>query len=201
MELIPYNEEEVLKLHSKLKSQAAFSDVDQFITMYNMGQLDKTHKETLLLAREINSKYKNITLSRGEFTVKSKEEVSAEHFIYFLPHFEFAAMLKRVSLFLLESNYPGDTYVYIFEKENRLKIENENGEFISIPSSGTYRRLLERALTNPFINFYFEVYEERGIRGKIIDFSTVNTDILKELGVLLDTTLRTFSDSMNDELD
>lgn len=121
--LIPVNNESVYELEN-LIHENQFPNVEQFISMYNIGMLNPNFDKIKELANKISDTYKNIKLVNRKFIIKSASEVAFDNTILLLENWKIISTLKRVALQIIDENYPSDTkLIFLDDKPGYLMLE------------------------------------------------------------------------------
>ena len=76
--LIPIDNQAVTRTQEILKRTVMFTDIDQFITMYNMNLLSGSNSSVATAAQALIDNFTNLTRLNGKFILKSETETAIE---------------------------------------------------------------------------------------------------------------------------
>lgn len=125
---IAINQEAEDKVQASLKKQRIFSDVDQFILLYNQGIINVNKDEIKDLADLIAESYSNVILQRRKFYVQSKEETYIKNALFVLENWAIVESLKRIAETLINEGFDTDTKLVFFEDKDKAGIVYLEGE-------------------------------------------------------------------------
>ena len=86
--LIPIDNQAVTRAQEVLKKTVMFTDIDQFITMYNMNLLSGSNSAVATAAQALIDNFSNLTRLNGKFILKSETETAIEDTIQLLTNWK-----------------------------------------------------------------------------------------------------------------
>lgn len=129
IKLALYSDNAYNELQNKFKQCGFPSDVENFITMFNMKMLSATNPVVKELATAITRTYKNVDLFNNQLIVKNETEIAVENIVYLVEQWKLVSALKRIANELLDLEYDETTrIVFLFDKPGVPFIEQETLE-------------------------------------------------------------------------
>lgn len=194
MEFIPFNEEKARQFEEKLSKNLLYRSTDNFIAIYNNKLINRNNDEINAMAEEVVKTYKNVTLIRRQFIVKSKEEIISEKFEVLFPHISFVATLKRIAENVLKENYPQDTR-FVFDEENKNTVQLYDpsvDKVVKYEGAENLRNANEAIASNPFLQVSLEMrdFGDDGITFNVADVLKIDTSFITNIGNLLNDYLK-----------
>jgi hypothetical protein len=116
--LIPIDNQAVTRAQEVLKKTVMFTDIDQFITMYNMNLLSGSNSAVATAAQALIDNFSNLTRLNGKFILKSETETAIEDTIQLLTNWKTLIKLKRIASLMIEEEYDFDTTKIVFSDDN-----------------------------------------------------------------------------------
>lgn len=116
--LIPIDNQAVTRTQEVLKKTVMFTDIDQFITMYNMNLLSGSNSAVATAAQALIDNFSNLTRLNGKFILKSETETAIEDTIQLLTNWKTLIKLKRIASLMIEEEYDFDTTKIVFSDDN-----------------------------------------------------------------------------------
>ena len=116
--LIPIDNQAVTRAQEVLKKTVMFTDIDQFITMYNMNLLSGSYSAVATAAQALIDNFSNLTRLNGKFILKSETETAIEDTIQLLTNWKTLIKLKRIASLMIEEEYDFDTTKIVFSDDN-----------------------------------------------------------------------------------
>ncbi len=116
--LIPIDNQAVTRSQEVLKKTVMFTDIDQFITMYNMNLLSGSNSAVATAAQALIDNFSNLTRLNGKFILKSETETAIEDTIQLLTNWKTLIKLKRIASLMIEEEYDFDTTKIVFSDDN-----------------------------------------------------------------------------------
>ena len=116
--LIPIDNQAVTRAQEVLKKTLMFTDIDQFITMYNMNLLSGSNSAVATAAQALIDNFSNLTRLNGKFILKSETETAIEDTIQLLTNWKTLIKLKRIASLMIEEEYDFDTTKIVFSDDN-----------------------------------------------------------------------------------
>lgn len=116
--LIPIDNQAVTRAQEVLKKTVMFTDIDQFITMYNMNLLSGSNSAVATAAQALIDNFSNLTRLNGKFILKSETETAIEDTIQLLTNWKTLIKLKRIASLMIEEEYDFDTAKIVFSDDN-----------------------------------------------------------------------------------
>ena len=116
--LIPIDNQAVTRAQEVLKKTVMFTDIDQFITMYNMNLLSGSNSAVATAAQALIDNFSNLTRLNGKFILKSETETAIEDTIQLLTNWKTLIKLKRIARLRIEEEYDVDTTKIVFSDDN-----------------------------------------------------------------------------------
>ena len=116
--LIPIDNQAVTRDQEVLKKTVMFTDIDQFITMYNMNLLSGSNSAVATAAQALIDNFSNLTRLNGKFILKSETETAIEDTIQLLTNWKTLIKLKRIASLMIEEEYDFDTTKIVFSDDN-----------------------------------------------------------------------------------
>ena len=116
--LIPIDNQAVTRSQEVLKKTVMFTDIDQFITMYNMNLLSGSNSAVATAAQALIDNFTNFTTLNGKFILKSQTETAIEDTIQLLTNWKTLIKLKRIASLMIEEEYDFDTTKIVFSDDN-----------------------------------------------------------------------------------
>ncbi len=116
--LIPIDNQAVTRAQEVLKRTVMFTDIDQFITMYNMNLLSGSNSAVATAAQALIDNFSNLTRLNGKFILKSETETAIEDTIQLLTNWKTLIKLKRIASLMIEEEYDFDTTKIVFSDDN-----------------------------------------------------------------------------------
>ena len=116
--LIPIDNQAVRRAQEVLKKTVMFTDIDQFITMYNMNLLSGSNSAVATAAQALIDNFSNLTRLNGKFILKSETETAIEDTIQLLTNWKTLIKLKRIASLMIEEEYDFDTTKIVFSDDN-----------------------------------------------------------------------------------
>ena len=116
--LIPIDNQAVTRTQEILKRTVMFTDIDQFITMYNMNLLSGSNSSVATAAQALIDNFTNLTRLNGKFILKSETETAIEDTIQLLNNWKTLIKLKRIASLMIEEEYDFDTTKIVFSDDN-----------------------------------------------------------------------------------
>ncbi len=164
--LIPIDNQAVTRTQEILKRTVMFTDIDQFITMYNMNLLSGSNSSVATAAQALIDNFTNLTRLNGKFILKSETETAIEDTIQLLNNWKTLIKLKRIANLMIEEEYdldstkivfsddnPGKPYVAILDIEGKETLEKY---WASEKITNKTADFANNILLNPFIHSYNE---------------------------------------------
>lgn len=116
--LIPIDNQAVERAQEVLKKTVMFTDIDQFITMYNMNLLSGSNSAVATAAQALIDNFSNLTKLNGKFILKSETETAIEDTIQLLTNWKTLIKLKRIASLMIEEEYDFETTKIVFSDDN-----------------------------------------------------------------------------------
>ena len=116
--LIPIDNQAVTRAQEVLKKTVMFTDIDQFITMYNMNLLSGSNSAVATAAQALIDHFSNLTRLNGKSILKSETETAIEDTIQLLTNWKTLIKLKRIASLMIEEEYDFDTTKIVFSDDN-----------------------------------------------------------------------------------
>lgn len=116
--LIPIDNQAVTRTQEILKRTVMFTDIDQFITMYNMNLLSGSNSSVATAAQALIDNFTNLTRLNGKFILKSETETAIEDTIQLLNNWKTLIKLKRIANLMIEEEYDLDSTKIVFSDDN-----------------------------------------------------------------------------------
>ena len=116
--LIPIDNQAVTRAQEVLKKTVMFTDIDQFITMYNMNLLSGSNSAVATAAQALIDNFSNLTRLNGKFILKSETETAIEDTIQLLTNWKTLIKLKRIASLMIEEEYDFETTKIVFSDDN-----------------------------------------------------------------------------------
>lgn len=116
--LIPIDNQAVTRAQEVLKRTVMFTDIDQFITMYNMNLLSGSNSAVATAVQALIDNFSNLTRLNGKFILKSETETAIEDTIQLLTNWKTLIKLKRIASLMIEEEYDFDTTKIVFSDDN-----------------------------------------------------------------------------------
>lgn len=116
--LIPIDNQAVARAQEVLKKTVMFTDIDQFITMYNMNLLSGSNTSVATAAQALIDNFSNLTKLNGKFILKSETETAIEDTIQLLTNWKTLIKLKRIASLMIEEEYDFETTKIVFSDDN-----------------------------------------------------------------------------------
>lgn len=116
--LIPIDNQAVARAQEVLKKTVMFTDIDQFITMYNMNLLSGSNGSVATAAQALIDNFSNLTKLNGKFILKSETETAIEDTIQLLTNWKTLIKLKRIASLMIEEEYDFETTKIVFSDDN-----------------------------------------------------------------------------------
>ena len=116
--LIPIDNQAVARAQEVLKKTVMFTDIDQFITMYNMNLLSGSNSSVATAAQALIDNFSNLTKLNGKFILKSETETAIEDTIQLLTNWKTLIKLKRIASLMIEEEYDFETTKIVFSDDN-----------------------------------------------------------------------------------
>lgn len=164
--LIPIDNQAVTRAQEILKRTVMFTDIDQFITMYNMNLLSGSNSSVATAAQALIDNFTNLTRLNGKFILKSETETAIEDTIQLLNNWKTLIKLKRIANLMIEEEYdldstkivfsddnPGKPYVSILDIEGKETLEKY---WASEKITNKTADFANNILLSPFIHSYNE---------------------------------------------
>lgn len=164
--LIPIDNQAVTRTQEILKRTVMFTDIDQFITMYNMNLLSGSNSSVATAAQALIDNFTNLTRLNGKFILKSETETAIEDTIQLLNNWKTLIKLKRIANLMIEEEYdldstkivfsddnPGKPYVAILDIEGKETLEKY---WASEKITNKTADFANNILLSPFIHSYNE---------------------------------------------
>lgn len=164
--LIPIDNQAVTRTQEILKRTVMFTDIDQFITMYNMNLLSGSNSSVATAAQALIDNFTNLTRLNGKFILKSETETAIEDTIQLLNNWKTLIKLKRIANLMIEEEYdldstkivfsddnPGKPYVSILDIEGKETLEKY---WASEKITNKTADFANNILLSPFIHSYNE---------------------------------------------
>lgn len=193
---IPVTSEAQETVERELKKTGLFSDLDQFINLYNSKIINVRSEKIKELSELIDESYLNIVLQRNYFFVQSKEEVELKKTLFLLEAWELTSTLKRIANDLIDDDLSMDTMI-VFDDEKKgvvfYQIINEDtGDYDEIVEYENAEKLKADKIiltSNPILQQIMNVDEddENIISFELEDLLSLDDDFLSEISSVVDT--------------
>lgn len=193
---IPVTAEAQETVERELKKTGLFSDLDQFINLYNSKIINVRSEKIKELSELIDESYLNIVLQRNYFFVQSKEEVELKKTLFLLEAWELTSTLKRIANDLIDDDLSMNTMI-VFDEEKKgvvfyQTINEDTGDYDEIVEYENAEKLKADKIiltSNPILQQIMNVDEddENIISFELEDLLSLDDDFLSEISSVVDT--------------
>lgn len=193
---IPVTAEAQETVERELKKTGLFSDLDQFINLYNSKIINVRSEKIKELSELIDESYLNIMLQRNYFFVQSKEEVELKKTLFLLEAWELTSTLKRIANDLINDDLSMDTMI-VFDDEKKgvvfyQTIDEDTGDYDEAIEYENAEKLKADKIiltSNPILQQIMNVDEddENIISFELEDLLSLDDDFLSEISSVVDT--------------
>ena len=179
-EFVVSNQELVDEVQSKLKKQGIFSNIDQFILLFNQKFINTSKPEIKDLAKLIAQAYENVLFKNNHLYITSKTEGALKNSLYVLNEWKIVLALKRVASSLIEDGNEDNTKMILDDKNpGFIFIEHVENDDVTLEKYNDAEKITTSKDTipsNPFINSLIHDYGEDDHKGYFIAKDLVNID-------------------------
>lgn len=192
---IPVTQDAEILVNEELKETGLFSDLDQFINLYNSKIINVRADKIKEISELIDKSYLNIILQRNFFFVQSKEEVELKKTLFLLEAWELTSTLKRIANDLIDDDLPMETMI-VFDDEKKgtvfyQTIDEDTGEYSELVEYENAEKLKADNViltSNPILQQIMKVDQENEniISFEVEDLLSLDDEFLSEVSKVVD---------------
>lgn len=186
-EFIVSNQDIADKVESKLKKQGIFSNIDQFILLFNQKFINTSKPEIKELSKLIPQAYENIILKNNHFYVTTKTEGALKNSLYVLEQWKLVLALKRIASSIIDDNDSEDVKVILDNKNPGIiyveKVVDDDVKLEKYDNAEKITGSKTAIPSNPFIQSLIHDYGDDENKAYFVarDLKSIDTSFIDEV--------------------